>query len=482
VPPIISGNVWLDKNGNGLNDAGEEGVGDVTVNLISFTGSLLEEQITSSGGSYAFGDLSRESVYTVQVMLPSGYAFTEKDVGGDDAKDSDVFESGASIGRSEEISNLAAANGFVDAGLTDGPAVNVVEDEAMVVITGFVWLDANSSGLYEAGEALLPDVEVSLLGTDTGLSVLESVKTDSAGNFSFSPRAATGTYRLFYFSPTDYAFTKKDQGEDDSLDSDVWDAGQNLGHTDIFDLARGAPPDLSAGLLFDIFTPVSSSADLEAYFTVSSLPCGDMASNFTIPYHVELVDDFLTMTSDVEGSTATGKIERDGQFHLEDVNGRENFEGLFNRDWTGEATNLYKDDSGCVTPFKMELKPIEVTLADALLEIQSFYAIFNAAFDKGDTTQLLELLHPAVVDHYGSEVCESYLLQSILNPVRVEPLEVREFGEWDWEVNSGVERIDSAYTININVSLPDGGVVNQDTHLALRPDGSLGWFTYCDNN
>ncbi len=122
----------------------------------------------------------------------------------------------------------------------------------------------------------------------------------------------------------------------------------------------------------------------------------------------------------------------------------------------------------------------EITLVDALLEIQAFYAIFNRAFEEGDTGTLLLKLHPSVTDYYGTESCDSYLQGVIENPLRVDPQQVTAFGDWDWQVNSSSIRVTDAYTVNVTITLPDGAETQQEIHLAIRPDGQLGWFTYCE--
>jgi hypothetical protein len=354
---FIGGTVWLDNNGNGLQDAGEAGVEKVTVNLFSATGSLLEEQFTGGEGNYQFGELNEQSAYSIQVVLPSGYSFSTKDVGSDDDKDSDVFESGASIGRSDEIPNLVPPNGDVDAGLKGGPAAIEVEDEAEVVITGFVWLDANGNGQIEAlQEEMLAGVEVTLLSTETGLSALETVKTDSLGIYTFSARPASGEYLLFFDNPPEYAFTMKDVPTDDVIDSDVWPDGPNLGHTDAFDLADGAPDELAAGLIFAAFTPEVSEQDVTADFTAAGPLCfEDMLSTLSLPFHIKFeAPNVLILSSPADGSTARGTIERDGQFHLVDEGGYGTWDGLLNRDLTGTATNKYLD-SGCTTLYEVQL-------------------------------------------------------------------------------------------------------------------------------
>ncbi|MEZ4660992.1 MAG: SdrD B-like domain-containing protein, partial [Caldilineaceae bacterium] len=46
--------VWLDQNGNGVQDAGESGIGGVNVLLYSSSGALIDSEVTDSAGHYLF--------------------------------------------------------------------------------------------------------------------------------------------------------------------------------------------------------------------------------------------------------------------------------------------------------------------------------------------------------------------------------------------------------------------------------------------
>ena len=81
--------VWEDLNGNGIQDAGEPGIPDVTVNLYECNSSnILRSTTTDSDGKYSFFvDVAN---HYVEFILPAGYTFTQQNIGADDAIDSDA--------------------------------------------------------------------------------------------------------------------------------------------------------------------------------------------------------------------------------------------------------------------------------------------------------------------------------------------------------------------------------------------------------
>ena len=52
----IGDRVWRDANADGVQDAGEVGVADVTVNLFGANDELIATTLTSSTGDYLFRD------------------------------------------------------------------------------------------------------------------------------------------------------------------------------------------------------------------------------------------------------------------------------------------------------------------------------------------------------------------------------------------------------------------------------------------
>ena len=85
---LLGNQVWLDANGNGIQDPGEEGVGGVCVNLYDANGNLIQKTTTDSNGYYGFNVQSGED-YTIEFVKPDGMEFTQPNVGDDD-QDSDA--------------------------------------------------------------------------------------------------------------------------------------------------------------------------------------------------------------------------------------------------------------------------------------------------------------------------------------------------------------------------------------------------------
>ncbi len=77
----LGGYVWLDTNGNGVQDAGETGVNGVTVELLNSSGTAIATTTTANNpvggapGYYLFADLD-PGTYSVRFTKPSGYEFT----------------------------------------------------------------------------------------------------------------------------------------------------------------------------------------------------------------------------------------------------------------------------------------------------------------------------------------------------------------------------------------------------------------------
>lgn len=85
---ILGNRVWFDENANGVQDAGEHGVGGVCVRLHGPDGSLSQETTTDSNGFFGF-NLQPGAPYQLEFVLPAGTEFTQPNVGDED-HDSDA--------------------------------------------------------------------------------------------------------------------------------------------------------------------------------------------------------------------------------------------------------------------------------------------------------------------------------------------------------------------------------------------------------
>ncbi|HIC88592.1 MAG TPA: hypothetical protein EYP04_04220, partial [Anaerolineae bacterium] len=106
--------VWHDGNADGIQDTGEQGIPDVTVKLYDSSHTLITTTTTDATGHYTFTNLAAGDYY-IEFVPPAGYAFSPKDQGGDDTKDSDAEPT---TGRTEQITlGVGQSDMTWDAGL-----------------------------------------------------------------------------------------------------------------------------------------------------------------------------------------------------------------------------------------------------------------------------------------------------------------------------------------------------------------------------
>jgi uncharacterized repeat protein (TIGR01451 family) len=169
--------VWLDLNGDGVQDAGEPGMADVTVNLFDAGvngrcdpyDTVLDTQVTGADGLYLFDPLP-VGVYCVDV---------------DEATLLDDVYLSPGIAEPHGPIALGAWEDYLDADFGYYPGGS---------IGYFVWLDEDRDGEQDAGEPGIADVAVNLLDAgadglcDTADDVLlDSGVTDADGLYIFDP-------------------------------------------------------------------------------------------------------------------------------------------------------------------------------------------------------------------------------------------------------------------------------------------------------
>ncbi|WP_210219511.1 IPTL-CTERM sorting domain-containing protein [Thiothrix unzii] len=230
-PGSLGDRVWLDLNGNNLQDSGEPGVPNVVVNLLDGTNAVVATQTTDATGFYNFAALLPGN-YTVQFVPPAGMTLVGANQGKDDTLDSDP----AGDGKVAVTVVSGVGNQTVDAGIV--PAK----------LGDYVWLDSNGDGKQDAGEPPVVGMTVKLLDK-LGAPVLDAggnamtATTDAAGKYQFS--VLPGEYSVKFVLPANAAFTQKNQGAADK-DSD---ADITTGVTAVVTVASGADnPTLDAGL------------------------------------------------------------------------------------------------------------------------------------------------------------------------------------------------------------------------------------------
>ena len=114
--PIAGDFVWIDSNGNGIQDAGETGQDGVTVILYQDNGdgipntatdTEVARTVTANNGQYLFSNFPLGNYFIEFTNLPLGYNETHTDIGGDDNIDSDgLITSIQNFGSTSDIRNI----------------------------------------------------------------------------------------------------------------------------------------------------------------------------------------------------------------------------------------------------------------------------------------------------------------------------------------------------------------------------------------
>ena len=158
----VSGTVFSDLNGNGTQDAGESGIGGVTVTLDGTTTTT-----TSGGGSYSFSGVAAGS-HTVVETDPAGFVSTTPN--------------------SRTVS--VPANGAASANFGD---------QQQGTISGTVFNDLNGNGTQDEGESGIGGVAITRDGVIT-------TTTSGGGAYSFSGVAA-GSHTVVETDPAGFVST-----------------------------------------------------------------------------------------------------------------------------------------------------------------------------------------------------------------------------------------------------------------------------------
>jgi len=184
--------VWLDSDADGIQDAGEQGVDNVIVELYDGNGNLISTTKTGDDystaavekGYYQFAGLAAGN-YQVKFIPTGDLQITTQNA---NANSQDAVDSDANVATGfSQVVTLAAgeSNQTIDAGLIQ-PAK----------ISGYVYCDDDNDGVRDAGEVGLPGVTVRLTGTnDLGQSVSTTTTTDSNGFYQFTG-LRPGTYTV----------------------------------------------------------------------------------------------------------------------------------------------------------------------------------------------------------------------------------------------------------------------------------------------
>ncbi|MEI6077882.1 MAG: SdrD B-like domain-containing protein, partial [Verrucomicrobiota bacterium] len=222
--------VWVDANGNGIQDNGEIGLAGVPVTLYQTNSDLgtltaLATTTTSPTGAYQFANQLPNS-FVVGFGDVAGYTRTTPFQGGDTNLDSNA-QVGSGL---SEVFTLTSGqtNLTVDAGYYQP-----------VTLGDYTWLDINGNGIQDPGEPPMAGVAITLFQSNVvthAVSTVASATSGANGSYLFA-NLPPGTYQLSFNPPGGgYTHSPALQGSNTNVDSD---ANVTTGLTAFYTMASG---------------------------------------------------------------------------------------------------------------------------------------------------------------------------------------------------------------------------------------------------
>ncbi|MCW5849558.1 MAG: hypothetical protein KIT87_05720 [Anaerolineae bacterium] len=175
----LSGTVFNDLNGNGVQEPSEPGIGGVTVDLLNpNTLAVIGTTTTAGDGRYGFNGLTPGS-YLVRETDPAGFSSTTP--------------------------NQVAA--FVP---VNGAATVDFGDRAIGTISGVSFYDWNANGVQDPGETGIGGVTIQLVDPNTSTILATTTTAVSDGSYLFTNLAA-GSYQVRETDPLGFTSTTPNQ-------------------------------------------------------------------------------------------------------------------------------------------------------------------------------------------------------------------------------------------------------------------------------
>jgi uncharacterized repeat protein (TIGR01451 family) len=199
APVEVGNRVWLDTNGDGIQDAGEAGIDGVDVTLVCASGTATVK--TANGGEYFFSNatggkatfMKMGESCTVQVdgsqALLDGYSLTAQNADGvtdnnsaTDLRDSDAADNAGKAEVAFTVGNAGENNHTLDIGYKSAPVVTT--DVSLVKVADKSEAKRGDTVVYTLTAANIgPDTATDVAVTDKLPTGVTWVSDDSSGAY-----------------------------------------------------------------------------------------------------------------------------------------------------------------------------------------------------------------------------------------------------------------------------------------------------------
>ncbi len=171
----IAGTVFLDANNDGIQQPGEAGIANVTVQLVNpATNATLASLVTDANGAYRFDDLIAANYTVREPTQPPGTI-------------NGITSAGSVGGTATGVATLPSAVANITlpvAAIATGYNFAEITPSSLA---GAVYNDLNNNGIRDSGEPGFANAALTLTGTnDLGQPVSVTVTTGTDGNYSFA--------------------------------------------------------------------------------------------------------------------------------------------------------------------------------------------------------------------------------------------------------------------------------------------------------
>ena len=351
---VIGDRIWSDADGDGVQDAGEAGIGGVTVQLKNAGGTVVDTVTTAPDGSYLFTGLAA-GTYKV-VITDTGSKLTGYSQTGD------PDQTGAcTVCDNNDTAVVVVANQVAvtsDFGYRD--ATN-----AYGVIGNTVFEDADGDGNQTSGEPGVAGVTVNLYtdpngdGDPVDGQLVATVTTDVNGHYSFSGLPVSAGGVNYVVEVTD--INNKLSGADQTADPDETGVCATCNDRGSVTLTTAAPTDDTVD--FGYYTqdngsispePIIATAisDADGNFTFDGLTNGD---------YVMVISDNTGQLTGFAGTTTDAQAgERGVTVAGSDVQG-EHF-GYAGLGPIGDTVFSDSNNNGVQDPGELGIANVEVKL------------------------------------------------------------------------------------------------------------------------